>query len=380
MRAPPEALRLDDLEGLERDDPSSMLRLVAGAGAQLREISVIAREAGLARLGEGGRPRAVVVAGVGGSGISGDVLAAIAGPACPVPIIVHRDYGLPIWVGAADVVMGVSSSGGTEETLSAVEQAVSRGCTVVGVGADDSPLAHLIARGNGPFVPIQPGRMPRVNLWALSLPLLLAGRALKILSIKDSDIAAAADRLDETAERCRPTSESFVNPAKRLAVELAGSVPMVWGTSPLGGVAAYRFAAQLAENAKYPSISGVLPEANHNQVVAFDGPFAGPASQDGDHLFRDRVDEPDAAHLRLVILRDSAEHPQIARRREGSVELARARGIEVTELLAEGTSPLERLAGLVALPDFGSVYLGLLYGIDPTPIAAIAELRERIAR
>src|SRR5204863_1365122 len=128
---------------------------------------------------------------------------------------------------------------------------------------------------------------------------------------------AAAVVLEDVSQRCRPDSDSFVNPAKGLALELAGTLPMIWGTSPLTGVAAYRFACQLNENAKYPAIQGVLPEANHNQVVAFDGPFArGPD--------RDRDGGP-SAPLHLVTLADVREHPQVARRREASVRLAAER-------------------------------------------------------
>ncbi len=323
-----------------------------------------------------GRPRAVVVAGMGGSGISGDVLAAVAGLGAPVPVVVHRSYDLPGWVGAADVVIGVSCSGTTEETLSAVKQAVSCGAMVAGVGGADSPLAELVGRSGGPYVSVPAGRMPRASLWSLSVPLLLAGRALSILSINESELAAAADRLDAIADSCRPSSDSFVNPAKQLALELAGSLPMVWGTSPLAGVAAYRCSGQLAENAKYPSISGVLPEANHNQVVAFDGPLAG-GGDPGD-FFADRVEQEETNGLRLL-LRDVEEHPKLSARAEASAELARARGVGVSEIGTEPGSPVERFAGLVGLVDFTSVYLGLAYGLDPTPIAAITNLKQQIA-
>ncbi|MGB9378641.1 MAG: bifunctional phosphoglucose/phosphomannose isomerase [Mycobacteriales bacterium] len=385
--------RLDDVEALQRLDPSDMLRVVAGSGAHVREAAVAAADAGLERLAGEGRPRSVVVAGMGGSAISGDVLAAIAGWSCPVPVIVSREYGLPLWVGAADAVIGVSYSGTTQETLSAVEQAVSRGCSVLGVGAADSPLEALVGQAHGPFVHVAEGRMPRAALWSLSIPLLLAGRAMGILSLDDDEIAATADRLDELAERCRPTSEAFVNPAKRLAADLSGTLPMVWGNSPLAGVAAQRFSCQLAENAKYPAVFGQLPEANHNQVVAFDGAFgeragqtmgipaAGDADSASDDFFRDRADDNDAAvRLHLLLLTDTEEHPQVTQRRAASRDLAGDRRIGVTELLAEGDSPLERLASLIAVPDFASVYLGLLYGLDPTPIPAIAQLKGLIAR
>jgi len=137
-------------------------------------------------------------------------------------------------------------------------------------------------------------------------------------------------------------------------------------------------ACELHENATYPAIAGVLPEATHNQVVTFDGPFAtGPGAADLD-LDPDGQAEPPVP-LRLILLRDTQEHPQVARRREESARIAADRGIEVTELAASGDLPLERLASLVALIDYTSVYLAIANGIDPAPIAAIQELKARIA-
>jgi glucose/mannose-6-phosphate isomerase len=193
-------------------------------------------------------------------------------------------------------------------------------------------------------------------------------------------LESAAERLEEVAHRCRPASESFVNPAKRAALDLIGDVPLVWGTSPLAGTAAYRFCCQLNENAKYPGVYGELPEAGHNQVVAFDGYFAagGRPGGDADDFFRDRAEESEHG-LHLVVMRDGDEHPQVARRREVAVELARGRGVAVTEIAAEGEHPLERIATMIALADYITVYLAIALGVDPTPVTAIQELKARIA-
>jgi glucose/mannose-6-phosphate isomerase len=145
-------------------------------------------------------------------------------------------------------------------------------------------------------------------------------------------------------------------------------------------VAAYRFGSQLSENAKYPAVVGTLPEANHNQVVTFDGPFAAGPDGIGGALGLDEPGEDrPAVPLRLVLLRDSHEHPQVARRGEESARLAAQRGIGVTELAATDGGPLERLASLVQLIDYTSVYLAVVLGIDPGPVAAIQELKDRIA-
>jgi glucose/mannose-6-phosphate isomerase len=369
------AERLDDVALLETADPSSMLRQVASSAAQVREAARVAAEASLGGLAAGGRPRAIVVTGMGGSGIAGEVLAAVAGQGCPVQVTTVHDYRLPGWVGAADLVIAVSCSGATEETLSAAEEAVRRGCRLLGVGSRNSPLAALAEQAQAPLIGIKPAGMPRSMLWGLSVPLVVAAARLGVLDMPAQAYESAAAELERVAHLCRPDSESFVNPAKSLALELSGTLPIIWGTSPLTGVAAARFACQLNENANYPAIAGVLPEANHNQVVAFDGPFAAGSEA----ALRGGPDEAPPVPLRLVLLRDTQEHPQVARRREESARIAAERGIGVTELDATGDLPLERLASLVQLIDYAAVYLAIAIGVDPTPIAAIQELKARIA-
>ena len=378
MTAAPD--RLDDPAGLEAGDPDGMLPAIASSAAQVREAAVLAAEAGVATLADEGRPRAVVVCGMGGSGIAGDVLAAVAGPGCPVPVITHRGYGLPAWVGPVDLVVAVSCSGATEETLSALEEAVRRGCRLLVVGRDGSPLDALGRRGRAVVVPVTQGRQPRASIWALSTPLVVAAHALGLLNAPAEAVEEAAVVLEQIADRCRIDAEMVVNPAKRLAVDLDGQLPVLWGTSPLAGTAAYRFACQLNENAQQPATWGVLPEANHNQVVAFDRPSAPAAPEDGDDFFRDREQDVEReAGLTLVLLRDSEEHPQVALRAEVSAELARERALTVVQLRAEGASSFARLACLVGVTDYASAYLALLQGTDPTPVDAITALKQRIA-
>ncbi|HVB27956.1 MAG TPA: SIS domain-containing protein [Mycobacteriales bacterium] len=365
---------LDDPAAVAAGDPGEMLHAVATSGAQVRAAVATARDVDWSELTAGGRPRAVVVAGMGGSGIAGDVLAALVAPSAPAVVVPHKGYGLPAWVGATDLVVGVSCSGSTEETLSAVDEARRRGAFIVGVGGPGSPLEDRC----GPcFVAVRDGgRPPRANLWALSVPLLVIADALGLARLPDADLEAAASLLDEVALRCRAQSEGFVNPAKLLALALSGQLPLVWGAGPLAAVAAVRFAAQLAENAKWLAVAGALPEAQHNQVVALDGGGrAGPGV--GSPFGEYRTSPPQAVHL--VLLRDVDEHPQVARRADASHDIAQQRGVPVSELRSDGRSPAERLASLVGLLDFTSVYCAVLAGIDPTPIAAIEELKRRIS-
>ncbi|HEX3897755.1 MAG TPA: SIS domain-containing protein [Mycobacteriales bacterium] len=371
--------RLDDAAALAALDPSEMLRATAMAGAQVRASLAAVQEASLHPLGLDARPRAIVVAGMGGSGISGDVLATLTSAAAPIPVVVHRGYGLPGWVGASDLVMAVSCSGRTDETLSSAVEAARRGARLLGVGTADSPLDLHCRSEHGAFVPIAAAVAPRASLWALAVPLLVVAERFGLLSLGPSyaDLEATASRLEAIATMCRPDRESFVNPAKVLAAELAGSLPMFWGGGEVGPVAALRASCQLMENAKWPAVCGALPEAHHNQSVVLDGGLAGSSADDD--IFRDRVADDDPLRLRLVLLRDDDGTGVAAARADASAEVARSRGVAVSGLGAEGGSAVERLASLVGLLDFASVYLALAYGVDPTPIGPIDDLKARLA-
>jgi len=377
---------LDDPDAIFRTDPGGLLRAVASAGPQVREAAQLAAEANLAELAEDGRPRAVVVAGVGTAARTGEVLATVAGPRCPVPVVAHRSPGVPGWVGAADVVIAVSASGHSPEALAAAEAAARRGARLVAVGAPRTPLQSVAERARALFVPV-PRRAPaRASLWALTVPVLLAGRALGMVKVNEADLAETAARLDADAERCRPTAESFVNPAKSLALDLAGAIPVVWGSSPLAGVAAHRFADMLSANARYPAVAGSLGEVGRGRIALLDGVFGGLAEAERD-IFADPGQEG-PVRLHLVVLRDGGvvgEDEPVGepaavedRRADAVVALARRRGIRCTVLVADGASPLERLASLVAVPDFASVYLGVAHGLDPMAVPAVTELKDAL--
>jgi glucose/mannose-6-phosphate isomerase len=376
---------LDDPARLNDADRSGMLRALASAGAQVRESAALAAEANLAALADEGRPRAVVVAGVGTAARTGDLLQTVAGPRCPVPVVGHRSAGIPGWVGAADAVIAVSASGRSPEALAAAEAAGRRGARLVAVGPPDSELQSLAERFRSSFVPV-PRRAPaRASLWALTVPVLLAARTLGLLRINEADFAETAARLDEDAERCRPGADSFVNPGKALAIDLANSIPIVWGSSPLATVAARRVGDMLSANARYPVVAGSLGEAGRGRVGLIDGIYGGLVESERD-IFADPGEEQHApTRLRLLILRDGGladdadtGEPTVVeeRRADAVVELAGNRGVRCGVIQAEGASALERLASLIAVPDFASVYLALAHGLDPTAVPAVDEMKE----
>jgi len=380
---------LDDPDAIAANDPGGMLRATAAAGAQVREAAALAAEANLTVLGDEGRPRAIVVAGVGTAARTGDILATVAGPRCPVPVVAHRTTGVPGWVGAADVVIAVSASGRSPEALGAAEAAARRGARLVAVGAPDSLLQSLAERARAPFIPV-PRRAPaRATLWGLTVPVLLAARSLGLVKVNEADLAEAATRLDEDAERCRPSAESFVNPAKSLALDLAGAVPVVWGSSALATVAARRFGDMLSANARYPAVAGALGEAGRGRVGLLDGVFGALGETERDLFAEPAPEAAGGIRLRVVLLRDggltgddegTGEPIAVEERRaEVVAALATRRGVRSTVLTAEGASPLERLASLTAVPDFASIYLALAHGLDPMAVPAVSELKGALA-
>jgi glucose/mannose-6-phosphate isomerase len=393
--------RLDTPDVIQAADPGDMLRQVASSAAQVRTALRSCQETDLSAFTPDARPRAIVAAGLGSSGgIAAEMLSALVGRGSPVQVVALRGGRLPGWVGAADVVLAVSSSGTTAETLAIATEAARRGCRLAGVGAEGSPLHRIAEQARAPFIRVVPAGLPRAMLWSLAIPLLVIAERLGVTRIEPDVYELAACRLEDVSHQCRPASESFVNPGKSLALDLAGALPVIWGTTELGGVAARRFAGQLSENAKYPALVGLLPEAAYDQLAAFDGPFAPaalppapgrerhPETPGGPPDLEDLAwdldyDETESeasgfATLRLVLIADPAEDPPISAQRAAITELAAQRGIGLSELAMDGEHPLVRLAGVLQLTDYASVYLGIASGIDPGQAAAITDLQARI--
>ncbi len=370
-------LLLDDVAAMIAADPGEQLRAVATTGAQIRTGLRETNRDTIAEIVAGGMPRTVIVTGMGGSGISGQVLEAVAAVHAQIPVVSHRGYLLPSWVNANDLVIALSASGRTEETIAAAAEAARRGCALVCITAVGSPLAEVAANArNAWHVPVDvQGRMPRASMWTLLTPLLMIGNALGVTKVPDAALQEAADIADDMSERCGINVPLADNPAKQLGLEFAESLPMIWGTGEVGPVASYRAISQLAENAKIPAIHGEIPESQHNQIVVLDGPFAG--VERAEDLFRDRTEDSPRS-FRLVVLRDTVEHPQMAKRAEIVEELARRRQVPVTEVAAEGTHLAHRLASLITLTDWASLYAALALHIDPTPIGPIDELKARL--
>jgi glucose/mannose-6-phosphate isomerase len=369
-------LLLDDIEAMSALDASDMLSAVASSGAQMREAVETINRSKLEQVSADVQPRNLVIAGLGGSGVGGQVLRAVLGHSTPIPIHLEQSYSLPGWVGPMDVVIGVSCSGSTEETLTMTAEAGRRGSRVITIGAQESELAKVSESISGAlhFDIDAKGRSPRSSLWTHATPLLLVANALGIAHIDEKEFEIAADVMDELSVANGPSVELGKNPAKELALKCASSLPMVWGTGMIGATSASRFMAQLAENAKIPAVHGELPEVGHNQIVAFDGVLAGAAPERD--IFSDEIDGMIDRRIHLFMLRDANEHSAVEKRIRIVLDIAKERGIPVSMLQATDGHAVRRLASLIVPTDWASVYAGIVAGLDPSQMDTITQLKQ----
>ena len=351
--------RLDDVEALSVADPGEMLRAVATSGAQIRRALTLTAESDLDRLVSDGLPRSVVVTGSRTSDLVARLLPVLAGTAARIPVLPVTS--LPAWVGAMDVVVAISVSGSTSATLATVEEAGRRGARVLTIGPRNTPLENVSLQVRGVHIdPDLDDRPARASFWSLAVPALRLMDAWDLVPASADSLDTIADLVDDVAERCGPTVNLLTNPAKAVAVEVAGSLPVLVGATPLSAFAAQYFAANLASDAGYPS-----SVAASDVSALFTGAFGDAAAESGqpDDFFRDRIEDDEVGmRVRLVLLSDISPDTSDDRLRRAAED----RGVGVSELRAVGTEPLERLATLTALSDFVSVYLALALGVDPT--------------
>ena len=379
---------VDDPDELALRDSRDTLRALASAGAQVRESITLSQEAGIERVGDGTRPRSVVVAAVGGTKVVGDVLRVLAETGSPVPVASRSNVPLPGWVGPLDMVIAVSLSGRAPSPLGLATEAARRGASLLTVGAQDSPLADVTRQARGVHVGVGRGRSSsRTALWSLLTPVLLGAHQLGIADASTDALTEASTALDQKAEECRPSSESFVNPAKLAAATLAPTVPMILGDGALTGVAAVRAAGMLARTARVPASYGSLPDAASEVVACFDGPFTAgggngtSAGREADIFADPFLDGPAQPRLGLLMLRDVAsENPDSLRQvalADAVKAEADAAGCRIVELVAAQGHPIARLAGHLAMVDYIATYLAIGTGIDPSISPHVADLRDR---
>lgn len=324
-----------------------MKAMVAGFGDQLRWAANLDP----VRL----RPAAlVVVAGMGGSGISGDFSAALA----DVPVFVNKGYGLPIWVRASQpLIVAMSYSGNTEETLSAAESAAAQGLKPV-VVTGGGKLGAWAGEYGWPMVAVPGGLQPRAALGYLLGGLLHLLNACGATSVARHELLSAADTVDSIAG----DGGSGWALARDLAEGLTGRIVAVYGGGGITSPVAQRWKTQVNENAKWPAWHSALPELDHNEIVSWTS-----------------LAELTRARVGIVSLRDRDEAPGVTARFRHTAEITGRDVAWVGDVWSQGDYALERMLSLAAMGDLVSLELARLVGVDPVPVDAIESLKRKLA-
>ena len=300
----------------------------------------------------------IVVLGMGGSGISGNVLQAMATASVPVPLVVLKQYRTPAFVGPRTLVFAMSYSGGTEETLEMTRGALAQGARLVAISSGGE-LQRVAEESGSLHIPCPTDVvMPRLGIGALVAPLLVVLFRMGMLPEAHASLLRAQEQLAKRRDQCKPAVEGIRNPARELARRIDRTIPIVYGLGGLGGVAAMRWKQSVNENAKAPAFWNEYPELDHNEVCGW--------GQHGDVTRQ---------VFTLVELRHGLEHPRLELRADATRELIEEAVNQVLTVEAEGEGRLAQLLDLVYLGDWTSYYLALQNDVDPGPIDAIMQLK-----
>jgi glucose/mannose-6-phosphate isomerase len=300
----------------------------------------------------------VVVLGMGGSGIAGDIVAAIAAPFMSVPVTVAKGYEAPSFVGEGTLCFAVSCSGNTEETLEAAQAAVSAGARLVAMSVGGE-LAELAASIGAPHVVLPEIPMPRAGVGSVSIPALVVLERVGLFPGASGYIADAVDQL----RRRRDKLIRDGGPAQTLARQIDRTIPIAYGGDAIGTVAAYRFKCQVNENAKAPAFSAAVPEMCHNEICGW--------GQHGDATRQ---------VMTVVRFRHDFEHPQVARRFELTYDILDEVVHGIVDVQAEGEGALAQLFDLIIQGDFVSLHMAAEAGVDPGPIPVLIDLKAALAQ
>jgi glucose/mannose-6-phosphate isomerase len=337
-------------------DTVGIWEATAGLPEQIEEAARTARE--VEGLPEHDAVENVVVVGMGGSGIAGDILLASAGAFMAVPAITVKSYTLPAFVGDGTLLFAVSFSGDTEETIEAAKEGAAQGAKVV-IVTSGGELAKLGAAWGAPMVTLPSDiPQPRAAVGALAIPPLVMLEEMGLFPGAGRWIELAVEQL----KRRRDQLAEADNPAAELARRIAPTIPLIHSSGALGGAAAQRWKTQINENANAPAFWNVQPELCHNEVQGW-----------GQHT------DVTSESLSLVALRHDDEHPQVMRRFEMVAELVHDKVAGMYEVHAEGEGELAQLLDLVIYGDYVSLHLADDKGIDPGPVPTLAGLKQEFA-
>lgn len=353
--------------GVDLDDPTLYSRLDSqNMGSLLRDFPKLFAE-GWRQAGafdpklDGRRIKKIVFLGMGGSAVAGEMAAGLLRLEEGAPAtVLHHDYGIPPGVDRETLVIVSSYSGNTEETLSGVELALETGAMLVGI-TTGGLVAEVAEKKGFPWFPITLKSPPRCAL-PYSLPALLGVLwKLGVGRNREKDVREAVQALQGLADGIVPETPTAGNAAKKLAVDMRGRIPVIYGgglTAPV----ARRWKTQVNENAKAWAFSEELPEAHHNAILGVEQPAE----------LRER--------LFLVLLDSPAIHLRTRLRFQITTDILGERKVLTHTWTGSGSGHLAQMACATLLGDYASYYLALIYGRDPTPVETIDRIKARLAR
>jgi glucose/mannose-6-phosphate isomerase len=345
---------LDDVENIKAVDKGNMINFCVNASKLYREAAGLADKIKV----NYPKPDNVIVAGMGGSGIGGDLLKDWASKQAEVSIEVNREYELPAYAGKKTLVLLTSYSGDTEETLSSFLDALKRKCMIYCVSSGGALLENAERLGV-PYMRVPGGIPPRAALPYLFVPLLICMEKMGLVSGASEELSEAFQLLQKISKDNAPEKPTIENFSKALALNVGQTSPVVYGFGFYRSVA-MRFKQQFNENSKVPAKWEVFSELNHNEIVGWER--AGKLGKCFSAIFlRDR-EEPTAIQSRIEITR----------------ELVEQAGVGVIEIQAQGKSRLARMLSTVCIGDFTSIYLAVMHGVDPTPVKTINYLKDTL--
>ncbi|HEX4979761.1 MAG TPA: bifunctional phosphoglucose/phosphomannose isomerase [Acidimicrobiales bacterium] len=338
-----------------RLDSDRMFDITAALPEQIADAARAAQD--LDRLPDRESIEHVVVLGMGGSGVAGDILQAAAGPFLPIPVVTVKSYELPAFVGDNSLVFAISFSGDTEETVEAATAAAMEGAKVVAV-TSGGELARLADGWNAPRVTVPSSvPQPRAAVGAMAIPPMVVLEQIGLFPGATQWIDLAVSQLQRRRDRLTRAG----NEAEELARRIGRTMPLVYGGGAVGQAAALRWKTQVNENAKAPAFWAAQPELCHNEICGW--------GQHGDVTRQ---------VMTLVALRHDSEHPQVTRRFDLVFEAMREVVASIEEVHAEGEGDLAQLFDLILFGDFVSLHLAYQEGIDPGPVPVLTELKQRL--
>ncbi|MHA1198239.1 MAG: bifunctional phosphoglucose/phosphomannose isomerase [Candidatus Heimdallarchaeaceae archaeon] len=301
-------------------------------------------------------PKTIVICGMGGSAISGDYLYHLLKEDLSVPIIVNREYNLPAFVSKTTLVICVSYSGNTEETISCFKDALQKSAMLCAVSS--AGLIEKLSNKIGiPHIKIREGIPPRSGLPLIYTALLTILEKLELIDSMDSDIKETSEILEKLSKEYSIDQKTESNLPKNMAYGLYNTIPVFVGHTFLSPIA-YRAKCELNENSKLLAISEEIPEQNHNGIVAWDNPNT--ALND----------------IAVVLFRDKKESDSIKVRVDEFKKQVEKKTEKVLEIYPEGKSKLAKQMSSTYLIDLTSIYLGILYEIDPSITPSIDGLKD----